>query len=109
MAGQEGLEDWPPQRTSLPRHRGGTAEGLGFCCCFMDADRLETSEFIIAKAVAVDLVMRVSLIFPSLGWGRGVKQRGSDKCQWVCIKLKNTKLGKSTTFILIRSKPGLCL
>lgn len=62
MAGQEGLEDWPPQRTSSPQASGGTAEGLGFCCCFMDADRLETSEFITAKAVAVDLVMQVSLI-----------------------------------------------
>lgn len=62
MAGQEGLEDWPPQRTSSPQVSGGTAEGLGFCCCFMDADRLETSEFITAKAVAVILVVRVCLI-----------------------------------------------
>lgn len=69
-----GRKDWRTglcKGQALPQASGGTAEGLGFCCCFMDADRLETSEFITVKAVAVDLVMQVSLISQVLVGGEG--------------------------------------
>lgn len=60
--GRKGWRTGLHKGQALPRCSGSTAEGLGFCCCFMDADRLETSEFITAKAVAVNLVVRVCLI-----------------------------------------------
>ena len=60
--GRKGWRTGLCKRQALPKCRGVTAEGLGFCYCFMDADRLETSEFITAKAVAVNLVMWVCLI-----------------------------------------------
>lgn len=64
----------------------------------MDAERSETSEFIIAKTVS-------RLLAWSYGFPLFPKSPVQMLCmQWVCVNLKNTKLEIFIAFIVNRSK-----
>lgn len=74
----------------------------------MGADRSETSEFMTAKAISRLLAWSCGFpLFPKSP--RGDPEGPRQLCmQWVCTKLKNTKFGIFTAFIVNRSKPALC-